>query len=51
MITQSSDNNYKNLSKEQQEFVDDLKGALHEVELHQQGEIELPTFEDMINEL
>jgi hypothetical protein len=36
---------------EQQEFVDGLKQSLKEVELHQQGKIKLPTFEEMMNEL
>lgn len=37
--------------KEREDFVNDFKQSLHEVELHQQGKIKLPTFEDMINEL
>ena len=37
--------------EEKQDFVDSLKQSMHEVELHQQGKIKLPTFEDMINEL
>ena len=37
--------------KERQDFVNDFKQSLHEVELHQQGKIKLPSFEDMINEL
>ena len=41
----------RKLTKEQQEFVDDLKQSLHEVELHQQGKIKLPTFQEMLNEL
>lgn len=39
------------LSKEQKEFVDDLKDSLNEVELHRQGKIELQTARDFINEL
>jgi hypothetical protein len=39
------------LTAEQQEFVDGLKQSLKEVELHQQGKIKLPTFEEMMNEL
>lgn len=36
---------------EQQEFIDGLKRALHEVELHQQGKIELPTLKEVLAEL
>lgn len=41
----------RKLTAEQQEFVDGLKQSLKEVELHQQGKIKLPTFEEMMNEL
>jgi hypothetical protein len=41
----------RKLTAEQQEFVDGLKESLKEVELHQQGKIKLPTFEEMMNEL
>jgi hypothetical protein len=41
----------RKLNVEQQEFVDGLKQSLKEVELHQQGKIKLPTFEEMMNEL
>ena len=36
---------------EQQEFIDGLKQALIEVELHQQGKIKLPTIEELLKEL
>ena len=36
---------------EQQELIDGLKRALHEVELHQQGKIELPTLKEVLAEL
>ena len=44
---------YKNTSKtkEQQDFIDDLKQSLHEVELHQQGKIKLPTWQELLKEL
>ncbi len=41
----------RKFTAEQQEFVDGLKQSLREVELHQQGKIKLPTFEEMMNEL
>jgi hypothetical protein len=52
-IKSKEDKFYKNTSKtkEQQEFIDDLKQSLHEVELYQQGKIKLPTFQEMLNEL
>ena len=37
--------------KERQDFVNDFKYSLHEVELHQLDKTKLPSFEDMINEL
>jgi len=39
------------LSKEQKEFVDDLKQSLNEVELHKQGKIKLQPARDFLNEL
>ena len=39
------------LSKEQKEFVDDLKNSLNEVELHRQGKIKLQSARDFLNEL
>jgi hypothetical protein len=39
------------LSKEQKEFVDDLKHSLNEVELHRQGKIKLQSARDFLNEL
>jgi hypothetical protein len=41
----------KRLSKEQKEFVDDLKNALNEVELHRQGKIKLQPARDFLHEL
>ena len=41
----------RKLNAEQQEFVDDLKEALHEVELHQQGKIKLQTWQELLKEL
>ncbi|MEA5428938.1 hypothetical protein [Arcicella lustrica] len=41
----------KRLSTQQKEFVEDLKEALAQVDLHQQGKIELQTFDEMMNEL
>ncbi|MEA5257690.1 hypothetical protein VB264_07835 [Arcicella aquatica] len=41
----------KRLTPEQREFVEDLKEALVQVDLHQQGKIELQTFDEMMNEL
>ena len=35
----------------QQEWIDDFREALHEVELHQQGKIKLQTAEELIDEL
>jgi hypothetical protein len=39
------------LSKEQKEFVDDLKDSLNEVELHRLGKIKLQPARDFLNEL
>jgi hypothetical protein len=36
---------------EQQEFIEGLKRSLREVELHQQGKIELPTLKEVLDEL
>jgi len=36
---------------EQQEWIDDFREALHEVELHQQGKIKLQDARDFLNEL
>ena len=41
----------KKLTPEQQEWVDDFREALNEVELHQQGKIKLQTLDELINEL
>lgn len=41
----------KRLSKEQKEFVDDLKHSLEEVQQHRQGEIQLQPARDFLNEL
>jgi hypothetical protein len=41
----------KKLNPNQQEWVDGLKDALNEVELHMQGKIELPTLDEALNEL
>ncbi|MGI4740043.1 MAG: hypothetical protein ACRYG7_33140 [Janthinobacterium lividum] len=35
----------------QQEWIDDFREALHEVELHQQGKIQLQDARDFLNEL
>ncbi len=36
---------------EQQEWIEDFREALHEVELHQQGKINLQTADDLLDEL
>jgi hypothetical protein len=41
----------KKLNPDQQEWVDGLKDALNEVELHMQGKIQLPTLDEALNEL
>ncbi|MFN0037718.1 MAG: hypothetical protein ACKVUS_21870 [Saprospiraceae bacterium] len=38
-------------TKKQQEFVDGLKQSFREMELHRQGKIKLPTFQEMLDEL
>ncbi len=38
-------------TKEQQEFVDDLKQSMLDVELHRQGKIQLQTADELIAEL
>jgi len=39
------------LTSKQNEFVDDLKTSLNEVELHRQGKIKLQSARDFLNEL
>lgn len=39
------------LSKEQQEFVDDLQQSFEEVKQHQEGKIKLQSARDFLNEL
>ena len=41
----------RKLTKKQQEFVNDLKQALEEVKLHQQGKIKLQTWQELLKEL
>lgn len=41
----------KKYTPEQQEWVDDFREALHEVELHQQGKIQLQTADEFLAEL
>jgi hypothetical protein len=41
----------KKYTPEQQEWIDDFREALHEVELHQQGKIKLQTLDELIEEL
>ena len=41
----------KNYTPEQQEWIDDFREALNEVELHQQGKINLQTAEEFLAEL
>jgi len=41
----------KQYTPEQQEWIDDFREALHEVELHQQGKIKLQDARDFLNEL
>ncbi|RZK36929.1 MAG: hypothetical protein EOO57_06290 [Hymenobacter sp.] len=41
----------KKYTPEQQEWIDDFREALHEVELHQQGKIQLQDARDFLNEL
>jgi hypothetical protein len=41
----------KKYTPEQQEWVDDFREALHEVEQHQQGKIQLQDARDFLNEL
>jgi hypothetical protein len=43
--------NIKRLSSKQSEFIDDLKKSLNEVAMHQNGNIELQSANDFINEL
>ena len=41
----------KKYTPEQQEWIDDFREALNEVELHQQGKIQLQTGEEFLAEL
>ncbi|MFN8255405.1 MAG: hypothetical protein U0W24_06930 [Bacteroidales bacterium] len=41
----------KKLTRKQQEFVDGLKEALNEVELHMKGKKKLKALEELLNEL
>lgn len=41
----------RKLTPEQQEWVDDFREALHQVELHQQGEIQLPSAYDLLDKI
>lgn len=41
----------KQCTPEQQQWIDDFREALHEVELHQQGKIQLQDARDFLNEL
>ena len=43
--------NSKKYTPAQQEWIDDFREALHEVELHQQGKIKLQDAYDFLNEL
>lgn len=41
----------KHVSKEQQQFVDDLQHSLEQVKQHQEGKIKLQSAKDFLNEL
>lgn len=41
----------RKLTTAEQEWVDDLKRALHQVELHEQGKIQLQSAYDLLDEL
>ena len=41
----------KKYTPEQQEWIDDFRQALHEVELHQQGKIKLQTARELLDEM
>jgi hypothetical protein len=41
----------KKISKEQQQFVDDLQHSLEQVKQHQEGKIKLQSAKDFLNEL
>ena len=41
----------KKYTPEQQEWIDDFREALNEVEMHQQGKIQLQDARDFLNEL
>jgi hypothetical protein len=45
------ENTPKKLTKKQKAFVENLKSALKEVELHQEGKIQLKTLEQVIQEI
>ncbi|MBD2754804.1 hypothetical protein [Spirosoma validum] len=41
----------KTFTPEQQEWINDLKESLEQVELHQQGKIKLKSFDQLLDEL
>jgi len=41
----------KSFTPEQQEWINDLKESLEEVELHQQGKIKLKSFDQLLDKL
>lgn len=41
----------KKLTKQQQEFVDEMREAFREMELHQQGKTQLKTLQELLDEL
>ncbi len=41
----------KQFTPEQQEWINDLKESLEQVELHQQGKIKLKSFDQLLDEL
>jgi len=50
-ITNTTGVNPKKLTKKQQEFVDDLKHSLMQVEQHINGEIKLQSADQLLDEL
>ena len=46
-----SDDKGSSVSIKQKQFVDDTKQSMMEMELHQQGKIELKTLDNLIDEL
>lgn len=50
-IINASRVNAKKLTKEQQEFVDDLKHSLKQVEQHLKGEIKLQSADQLLEKL